>query len=346
LFSPFILALLVVFLMEPLVGRLSRHISRRRAAIMIILLFLMTTGGFVAMLLPLLLGEASDLMAHVPHMVQVSERWLAAQLFFLRESMGFELPDLMNWMRDHASSLFTQSFGALGTSSQWLASAVSTLLTSLINVILVPIFAVTASIHADTLKKELSTMIPNSPFLHRFLNEVERVFAGYFRGQFMVSLIVGTLAWLGLWAIGMPWPFLLGMAIGVFNIIPLIGPSSMFLLASLIVCFQPDPWYLWLKMAAVFLSVQTMESFFISPRILGRTVGIHPVIALAALFFFGSMFGPFGLVLAIPLAALLLFLWRNTRPDGTDKAASTQEETFNSSDPDQEAISPDDLGSN
>jgi predicted PurR-regulated permease PerM len=315
LFTPFILALLLAFLMEPLVCLLLPYTTRQKASILVLSTYIALLVLAVSLLLPILLREATSLITAIPSMVQLSELWLGRQLFYLRESMGVDLPGFSEWMREQAPSFFAQGVDALGHGTKWLASGVTAVFSSLINVILVPIFAWKLSANAPAIRKESSRMIPDRAFIHDLIEEMQRVFAGYFRGQFLVSLSVGVLASLGLWFIGMPWPVLLGLAIGAFNVIPLVGPGSMYLLASLVACFQPEAFVLWIKLTVVFALVQGIETFFITPRILGRSLGVPAVLALAALFFFGSLFGPFGLILAIPLAAILIFLWRSTRPD-------------------------------
>jgi predicted PurR-regulated permease PerM len=128
----------------------------------------------------------------------------------------------------------------------------------------------------------------------------------YIRGIAILSLIVGALATTAYFVIGLPYALLLGLVAGLFEAIPVIGPA-LGVLPAVLVAFAVDPakavWVL-----VVFGVIQALENTFLVPRIMGRTVGVSPVVTLLALVGFGSLFGVAGALLAIPLAAIIQLL--------------------------------------
>jgi predicted PurR-regulated permease PerM len=136
---------------------------------------------------------------------------------------------------------------------------------------------------------------------------------GFFRGQLVVAMIVGVMASAGLFVIGLPFWLLIGMVAGFFNMIPLIGPYIGGIPALVIALTTKEPiTALWV--IAVMVAVQQIDNHFISPLVMQRVVKLHPVLVMLALLLGGTLGGFFGLLVAVPTAAILkiLFghLWR------------------------------------
>jgi predicted PurR-regulated permease PerM len=311
-----IAAALIAWLLEPLVGRISRGGDRRLAGALLgvgggILLM----GLLLILVLPVLLKEAGDLLAALPKIRAASEAWISNKLPAHLAVFGLDSGEMIAWLKERAPGLLRQGLHMLGSGGQLLGTGLSGLAGSLMNLVLVPVFALGFSLIGPAARQEVEIWIPleRKTMLRNFGGEVDRIFSGYLRGQLLVSLIVGLLTTLGLWAAGMPWPLLLGMATGVLNIVPLIGVGSMFVICMIVAAFQPEWSWMLLKVTAIFAVVQSLESFLITPRVLGKSVGLHPVLALLALIVFGSLLGPFGLILAVPLGAVLVYIYKQIR---------------------------------
>jgi predicted PurR-regulated permease PerM len=117
---------------------------------------------------------------------------------------------------------------------------------------------------------------------------------------------------LGFWIVGFPNAVLLGVVAGVFNIVPYLGLIVSLIPALLIALLTPPLWLSLLKVAGVFFVVQSLDSYFISPKIVGDRVGLHPVWVMFAIIGFASVFGVVGLLLAIPLAVLVKLVIENS----------------------------------
>lgn len=322
LLVPVGLAVIFAYLVEPFVSRLQKRMSRTAASALSLLALLLAAGLLGLLVLPALLSDASSLLKALPRWAQASESWFSRQLPSWLERFGFEADAAVAWLRERAPQALKGALGAVGTGGQWIAGGLAGLAGSVLNLVLGPLFGFYLSAHAPALGAGVSGDLPQEwkPVLTRYAREIDRIFSGYLRGQLVVSLLVGALTSLGLWIAGMPYALLLGMATGLLNVIPLIGVWTMFAICALVGVFQPEPLWMLLRVAAVFAVVQGLESFLITPRVLGRSVGVHPALALLALFAFGGLLGLPGLILAVPLAAVVLYFgadlrrhWRRSR---------------------------------
>lgn len=143
------------------------------------------------------------------------------------------------------------------------------------------------------------------------LNQYSQILESFFRGQLLIGLIMGALYALGFFSIGLQFALLLGITIGLLNIIPylgtIIGLSSVIPIAF----FQEEgSWVLAVFAISVFIIVQTIEGYFLTPKIMGKKTGLHPMTIIISLFFWGIVFdGILGMILAIPLTASLIVTW-------------------------------------
>ncbi|MGQ0548073.1 MAG: AI-2E family transporter [Armatimonadota bacterium] len=135
------------------------------------------------------------------------------------------------------------------------------------------------------------------------LQHVGQKFGGWLRGQLFLGLIIGLLAGLGTWALGLPYPFLLGVAAGVTELVPLIGPVLGAIPAVLVALFGPT-WRL-LAVIVFFTFIQQAEGNFLVPRVMKQAVGLSPLLTLVAIMIGANLMGIIGALLAVPIAAAL-----------------------------------------
>lgn len=141
------------------------------------------------------------------------------------------------------------------------------------------------------------------------------IVVSFFRGQLLIGLIMGLLLTLGFWAVGLKFALILGLTLGVLNIIPYLGTIVGLSLALPLAFFQTEGGWLLVAMTlAVFIIVQNIEGWFLTPKIMGDRTGLHPVTIIFAVFFWGAAFsGILGMILAIPLTAFFVTAWRLAR---------------------------------
>jgi predicted PurR-regulated permease PerM len=141
-----------------------------------------------------------------------------------------------------------------------------------------------------------------------FLQRYDQLLARYLRGQVLAAAIIGTLTGLGLWVLGFPYALALGVVAGVFNVVPYLGLIATLFPAVLIALFSGAVVASLIKLAGVVVVVQLLEQAVISPRIVGESVGLHPVWLILSLAVGGYFFGFVGLLLAVPAAVLIKLL--------------------------------------
>ncbi len=311
---PVLLAFILAYILEPIVGRLSRVVSRTGASLLVVLCVIVLLALIGVFTLPQLLQEAADLAERVPELVRNWQIWLSRQW---STHSGELLPEgARQWLQSEAPRLAKQTLSLLGSGGQSFALAISQLVGSVMNLVLVPVFTLYISANLPRLSTSLEEdMSPDTrTFLGRYAREIDRIFSSFFRGQLLVSAAIGLLTWLGLLIAGVKYSLLLGLATGVLSIIPYIGTGLMLVVSAVVAALVITPWWSGLlRVALVFFVVQSLEGWVISPRILGRSVGVHPGIALLSLLICGSLFNVVGMILAVPLAALVQFIWLDVR---------------------------------
>lgn len=146
-------------------------------------------------------------------------------------------------------------------------------------------------------------VIPRSrKWVFPLLEKIDGVLGGFIRGQLLVAMIIGLLSSIALLIIGVDYWIVLGILVGLGDMIPYIGPF-VGLLPAVVITFASDPWKtLWVLVA--FVIIQQIEGSFISPKIVGNSVGLHPVVIIFVLLIGGSLGGLIGLLVSVPLAGV------------------------------------------
>ncbi len=147
--------------------------------------------------------------------------------------------------------------------------------------------------------------------LQRFMKDVDDAIGGFIRGQLLVSLLVGLFSTIGLWLLGVPYPILLGMFIGLLDLIPFFGPY-IGAAPAVIVSFL-ESWQLGLFTILLLFIIQQIESNLLSPVIVGKSIHLHPVLIILALIVGIEVGGFLGMLLAVPLLAILKVMFLHIR---------------------------------
>lgn len=200
------------------------------------------------------------------------------------------------WLSDVAQSVWewvaTEFFGSLATVLGY--------------VLLVPIYTFFLLNSFGTLKQRVVAYLPahHKQRIVHIASRIDGACASFFRGRLLICLGKGVLAGLGMWLVGVDFALTIGFAVGVLTFIPFLGPVLGGLLA-VVFSYGPEGWLARLVGAAVVLVVAEILETVVNPFVLGAEVGMHPLMVLLAFFVFGELFGLFGVLLAVPLAAIL-----------------------------------------
>jgi len=276
-------------------GRRGLHISRTWAILIIFILLIVLLVLLTGLLVTPVVLEAQQFLANLPQNLLGLETIVQGL-----EDRYTWLPDLTGIVRRLPSEInrLTRYFApAAGVAVRFLGG--------LITVITVLFLAFYMLVEGPTVSKGFLGLFPRASRAEvaDVLDQIGAKFGGWVRGQLLLGLIIGAAAGLGMWAIGMPFPMLLGIVAGITELIPMIGPTLGAIPAVFLALFQPS-WKL-LFTIAFYAFIQQAEANFVVPRVMRASVGLSPLLTIIALVIGAKLLGAVGALLAVPVAAAL-----------------------------------------
>lgn len=308
---PFIAGLVLAYFLDPVADRLQGWgLSRLTAATLIVFLAIVVLVASLVILAPMLTDQIGKFAGELPGLIQsLSQRFNAWA------------PD---WMKDAVANSGTDIQASVtqfaGKAADWILSVLKTVLSgglALVNLVsllvVTPIVAFYMLVDWDDMIATVDGWIPREHVetVRNLGREVNAAMAGFIRGQGSVCLILGIFYAAGLSFAGLNFGMAIGLLAGALTFIPYAGAliGGVLAIGVALVQFWPDYWSIGL-VAAIFALGQFLEGNFLSPKLVGRSIGLHPVWLMFALFAFGYAFGFVGLLLAVPMAAAVGVLAR------------------------------------
>lgn len=298
---PFVLGGAIAYMLDPLADRLERlGLSRVMAVITIALLALLLFALAILLVIPLLIQQTAQLIDTAP------------QLFAgLQDYLTTRFPSILD-----EDSVIRQQIIKIGETIQdrggELFQSVLTSAMSVINVlvllIVVPVVAFYLLLDWDRMTQRIDDLLPrdHAPTIRGIMAEIDRTLASFIRGQGLVCVILGTYYAVALMLTGLSFGLVIGFVAGVISFIPYVGALVGGVLAIGLALFQFwGDWVMIGAVAAIFALGQFVEGNFLSPKLVGDSVGLHPVWLIFALSVFGSLFGFVGMLVAVPVAAII-----------------------------------------
>lgn len=308
-FAPLILAGAIVFLLNPIVTRLTRGGLPRAVSTGLAYLAVVAVIALAAVsVFPLAAEQADQLAADWPDITSRAERWIDD---VAENSQG-------TFFEFDRSELSDALDGGQTTLADQLAQARRIgvfLFHFLLIVVLAPIIAFYLLVDLPHLNNVARSLVPDTyrSEIELVMRRLNRAIGGFFRGQLAVAILVGIMVSFGLALIGLRFWFLVGMIAGLFNMIPLIGPWIGGIPGVVIALTTGDTVQA-LGVVIVMVVAQQIDNHFITPQVMQRAVSLHPAAVILALLAGGTLGGFFGLLLAVPVAASLKiivgYLWR------------------------------------
>jgi predicted PurR-regulated permease PerM len=298
---PFVLGLTIAYLLDPLGRHLTkRGVSQAGAAGIILASFVVVFVLLLLLIVPPLLRQLSSFIAKAPEYAQQLQSLASDPRFpWLKQFVGDNLTNgsISDLMKD-AMGYLTGMLGSLWSKGTALISIFSL-------VIVTPIVAFYLGADWDHMLAATDSLIPvhHRATVHKLIREIDTSIAAYVRGQSAVCLILGSYYAIGLSLAGLNFGFLIGVVSGLISFVPYVGSLTALVVSLAIAVAQFSPnWVHILVVVGIVLVGQFFEGNVLSPKLVGRSVGLHPVWLMFALFAFGYLFGFVGLLLAVPLA--------------------------------------------
>lgn len=308
---PFVAGMVLAYFLDPVADRLQRlGLSRVMATVVILIAFVVVLVLAFVILVPVLATQMADFAGKLPeYLTRLQALITSFDPQWLEQRFGVDAASL----KEGLNSVLTSGFGLLTTvfTSIWSSGVALVSLVSLF--VVTPVVAFYMLLDWDRMVSTVDSWVPRDHVrtVRAIATDINTATAGFVRGQGTLCLVLGAMYAVGLTLTGLNFGILIGLFAGLISFIPYVGSLTGLVLAVGVafVQFWPD-WLMVVVVAAVFFIGQFIEGNILSPKLVGKSVGLHPVWLMFSLFAFGALFGFVGLLIAVPAAAAIAVLVR------------------------------------
>ncbi|NKX43471.1 AI-2E family transporter [Roseicyclus persicicus] len=303
---PFLVGGAVAYFLDPVADRLERMGMSRILATVIIFVVLITVVILALLVIvPLVIQQANDLIRSAPTLFEQLRNWLTEQFPQVMEE-GSPL-------RQSLASIGTTIESRGGAFLQQVLSSAAGVVNVVVFLVVVPVVAFYMLMDWDHMVARIDDLLPrdHAPVIRHLAGEIDKTLASFVRGQGTVCLILGTFYAVALMVVGLQFGLVVGLIAGLLTFIPYVGALVGGALSVGLALFQFwGDWWLIVAVAAIFQVGQMFEGNILTPKLVGSSVGLHPVTLIFALSAFGTLFGFVGMLVAVPVAAAIGVLVR------------------------------------
>ena len=309
---PFVVSMVLAYLGDPLAGWLkSKGLSRTLAVICV---FLLIFGVLITALLVVIPTLAHQIKA-VVHLLPMWEGWIETNVLpHIQKYIEID-PSLFDFgeLSKRLARQWQKAGGLLASLGISVSKSSIALIGFMTKLFLIPVVTFYLLRDWDKMVHNLKIMLPRNvePVAMTLVNECDEVLGAFLKGQLMIMLALGVIYSLGLTIISLQFAILIGMLAGLASIIPYMGFILGFTAAMVVALFQFDGYMGMGSVVVVFMVGQAFESWVLTPLLVGDKIGLHPVAVIFALMAGGQLFGFVGMLIALPMAAIVMVLLRH-----------------------------------
>lgn len=308
---PYILGLVLAYLLYPLVRRIDyympaflkrRRLSRPLSILIVYFLVILLIAGFMAFLVPVVANQVESLWGQREQLLTQGRNLLDEWLVRYRTT----IPE--GWRQTIEGNL-SRAAGAIGQAIQDGMGRTVTALTStvslIIGLVIIPFWIFYILADERAMVNAFEAMIPEriEADVRNVLSIIDDILSAYIRGQLLLCVAVGAMSTIGFVVVKLEFAVLLGVIVGVFEFIPYIGPVLGAIPALIVAVIQSPVTALW-TLLVIFI-VQQVENLFLVPRVSGKSVRLHPALIMFVLVIGNEAMGLWGMIIAVPLTAIL-----------------------------------------
>jgi predicted PurR-regulated permease PerM len=307
---------IIAYVATPAVDLLGRVMPRSLAAALVLILTGVFFAGLALLLVPVLTVQWSRLLDRLPQAVAYVQ---GTFLPWVEQTFHVEIPqtgsDLAETLRTHLATIGKTIASPLGQFAAKTFGGVVGILGVVANFILTPVIAFYLTRDYHVIGPRMQSMVPPAylPRVQALLKEIDSALGGFVRGQLIVVAILGVMTAIGLSIVGIEGAIVIGLLSGIMNLVPYVGTAIGIAPALLMALLQFSGWGPIVGVVVVFVITHSLESLLITPRIIGDKTGLSPIVVMVAILAGGEVFGFAGLLLAIPMAAILKVFLRVAR---------------------------------
>ncbi len=307
--TPFVLALLFAYILNPAVCFLERRGVPRGAgaAIFSLLLFAALAGAMFGAVY-VLMKEIPQLVNNIPTYIDTFKNEYFPYISrALGLGPGYDFNTLIGKLKEQVSNLSPESFASAFGHVLGIVAGTLNVFFLILTLFLIPIFMIYLLMSWNDMKQAALTIMPEGyrEYIVWKLREVEAVLKDFVKGQLLVALIMGVMYCVGFYFAGVDMPVLVGMGGGILNLVPYLGTTLAGLTAVVLVLLKYHDIAHPLIVVGIMAFVQAMEGYIITPKVIGHRLGLHPLIIILSLLALGKLFGFVGILLAVPIAAVI-----------------------------------------
>lgn len=316
--TPFIIALLLAYIFNPLVTALERRgIRRWITTLLLIVIVLGSMAAFFILAIPAILNQSGSIIAEVSIFMRGILTYLHDnQVGDFLGRFGLPADQIQNYFSKDVPSRLEELLKTVLVAVFGFLSNFSSMISQLLNFVLVPFITFYLLKDFPLIIQNCISILPeeSSGPVREYVARIDDVLGSYLRGTLIVAVIQGALTTAGLLLLGIQYAVLLGILTGILNLIPYVGFYTSLVFAVMAAFLSGDPVVLKVTgVVVLYLVVNFIETTVWSPKIVGSKVGLHPVVMILSFVVFGYFLGFVGLIIAIPGTALLVLsvnMWR------------------------------------
>lgn len=302
---PFVLGVAVAYLLNPLVNRFGDiGVARAPAALMILGGFLILASAFFGIISPILYRELAQFSKDLPEYIEKFWNIMSPVTALIDEYIGgTDRTKLEELLKQNSGS----AVGAANYIVQRLAAGGQAVMDMISVAIFMPIVAYFMMKEWPFITRWISDLMPrhSQGVILGLLKQIDGKISGFVRGQISVALMLGVAYAIALSLAGLKYGFLIGLMSGVLSVIPMVGSAVGLVISVAVAWFQFGDLSFVMIIAAIFIGGQLIEGNILTPKLVGDSVGLHPLWVFFALLAGGSLLGVLGMFLAVPLAAVI-----------------------------------------
>jgi predicted PurR-regulated permease PerM len=335
---PYVLGLVLAYLLLPLVNWLDRRmparlhtwrVARLLAILLTYLLLILVIGGIITFFVPLIVDQVNVLIENWPSLTQTVRDWGTRGWGWYNnfiESIEQFSPSWKDTIENSLKGLATEVIVVIQEGAVATVRTLSSTISFIIGLVVIPFWLFYLLHDESQVKEGVMRALPQQlrADVRCMASLINDVLSAYIRGQLLLCLFVGGLATIALFLIGVPFALVLGLIAGIFEILPYVGPI-LGAIPALVIALLADPWSaLWVAIA--FFGIQQVENLVLVPRISGESVKLHPAMVMVVLVVGNELAGFWGMLIAVPVTAVIrdvfkyLYLRFLDEPLGPDEA--------------------------
>jgi predicted PurR-regulated permease PerM len=309
---PFVAGMAVAYMFDPIVDRIEHAgVSRTIATVIVTAVFFLAVVAIAILLVPLIEAEIVGFARNLPRYIDVlrdaSTRLIERVAFSMNPADADRLRAAVGDYAGKAVTWFGSLLGGIWSGGLALVNVLSL-------VFVTPVVTFYLLRDWERIVHAIDGWLPreHAEDIRTIMHEIDTTLAGFARGQAIVCLFLGSFYSIGLTIVGLKFGLIVGISAGVLSIVPFVGTIGGFVVSVALALIQFSDWRWIVATAAVFLAGHLIEANFLSPKLIGDRVGLHPVWIIFALLAGGALLGFMGILLAVPIAATVGVLARWT----------------------------------